>query len=229
MAEKVPVLQAYDLVRIIEGEVPATLVDGISLTINPGEFVSVTGPSGGGKSSLLYLLGLLDRPTRGHISINGQDTSPMDSDALAALRLSTLGFVFQFHFLLEEFSALENIRIPMRRLGRLDESAQIRRAQELLEQFGLVEHGHKLPGQLSGGQRQRVAICRALANAPRLILADEPSGNLDTKNADLVFSAFRDIVDKSGASVLVVTHDLELAARADRRVHIVDGKVVTSA
>ena len=221
-----PILEAYEITRVIGGEVPATLVNGISLTIQPGEFVAVTGPSGGGKSSLLYMLGLLDRPTSGHVVVAGQNTADMDSDALAALRLSTLGFVFQFHFLLEEFTALQNVLIPMQRLGRLDAQAQRVRAYHLLGQFGLEGHEHKRPSQMSGGQRQRVAIARALANEPRLVLADEPSGNLDSKNADLVFREFREIVEKSGASVLVVTHDLELASRADRRLHIVDGQIV---
>lgn len=224
----VPVIEAQELARTLPGEVPTTLINGISLAIQPGEFVTITGPSGGGKSSLLYMLGLLDRPTSGRILVNGVDTAPLGSDELAAIRLSTLGFVFQFHFLLEEFTALQNVRIPMQRLGRFDEKEQHERALFQLAQFGLADHAHKLPSQLSGGQRQRVAIARALANEPRLVLADEPSGNLDTKNADLVFSSFRDIVDKSGASVLVVTHDLELARRADRRMHIVDGRLAVN-
>lgn len=224
----VPVIEAQDLVRTLPGEVPTTLINGISLAVQPGEFVAITGPSGGGKSSLLYMLGLLDRPTSGRLLVDGVDTAPLGSDELAAIRLSALGFVFQFHFLLEEFTALQNVRIPMQRLGRFDEKEQQERALFRLAQFGLADHAHKLPSQLSGGQRQRVAIARALANEPRLVLADEPSGNLDTKNADLVFSSFRDIVDKSGASVLVVTHDLELARRADRRMHIVDGRLAVN-
>ena len=223
-----PLLEASHLVRVVGGDVPTTLVDDISFTITEGEFVAVTGPSGGGKSSLLYLLGLLDRPTSGDVLFNGQSTRDLSSNALADLRLATLGFVFQFHFLLEEFTSLENVMIPMRQLGRLSEAQQKARAEELLLKFDLGAHMHKRPHQLSGGQRQRVAIARALANAPRLILADEPTGNLDTKNADLVFNTFRQIVQREKTSVLVVTHDLDLAARTDRRLQVVDGKIVAA-
>ncbi len=216
-------LEARGLTRIIEGEVSTTLIEDISFSIASGEFVSVTGPSGGGKSSLLYLLGLIDRPTRGTVLIEGLDTGTLESDALAHLRLTTLGFVFQFHFLLEEFTALDNVMLPMRKLGVLSNQAMIERASELLAQFDLAPHIHKRPGQLSGGQRQRVAIARALANQPKLILADEPTGNLDTRNADSVFAAFRDIVNNFNASVMVVTHDPDLAARADRHLKIIDG------
>jgi lipoprotein-releasing system ATP-binding protein len=223
MSKETPIIEARGLTRIIDGEVPTTLVDDINFRVEHGEFLAVTGPSGGGKSSLLYLLGLIDRPTRGTVLIDGRDTASLSSDELAEVRLSTLGFVFQFHFLLEEFSALENVTMPMKKLARLSEEAQQAKGAELLKQFDLASHLHKKPHQLSGGQRQRVAIARALANSPQLILADEPTGNLDTRNADVVFAAFREIVTSFGASVMVVTHDMDLAARADRRLHIVDG------
>lgn len=223
-----PLLEARHVTRILPGVVEAVLVDDISLTLEPGEFVAITGPSGGGKSSLLYLLGLLDRPTSGAVLVDGQDTGTLSTDALAALRLRSLGFVFQFHFLLEEFSALDNVLLPMRQLGLMTEPAMRARAEELLATFGLTPHRHKRPYQLSGGQRQRVAIARALANRPRLVLADEPTGNLDTKNADAVFDTFRAIVQEGAASVLVVTHDPALARRADRQIHIVDGHCVES-
>lgn len=221
-------LETRDLTRIISGEISTTLVEGISLSVKAGEFVAITGPSGGGKSSLLYLLGLLDRPTRGQVLMNGQDTTALSSDELADLRLESLGFIFQFHFLLEEFTALDNVLVPMRRLGRLSEEAMQARALALLAEFDLSAHTHKHPSQLSGGQRQRVAIARAMANAPKLVLADEPTGNLDTKNADAVFNSFRRIVTETGAAVIVVTHDLALAARTDRRIHIVDGHIVAT-
>ncbi|MFD2232986.1 ABC transporter ATP-binding protein [Phaeospirillum tilakii] len=219
-------LAARGLTRELPGPVPVTLVRGVDLTVAPGEFVAITGPSGSGKSSLLYLLGLLDRPTAGTVWLAGEDTSGLSSDQLAERRLARIGFVFQFHFLLPEFSCLANVEIPIRRLGRLDPAAARRRAQGLLEALELGEHARKLPEQLSGGQRQRVAIARALANDPPLILADEPTGNLDSRTAALVFATFRRLAREEGRSVLVVTHDTGLADTADRRIHLVDGRVV---
>lgn len=218
-----PLLEARGLTRIIAGEIPTTLVEDISFSVAPGEFLAITGPSGGGKSSLLYLLGLIDKPTAGTVLIDGIDTAPLGSDQLAALRLAKLGFVFQFHFLLDEFSALDNVMMPMRKLGKLSEDEMRVRGEELLARFDLAAHKNKRPAQLSGGMRQRVAIARALANNPRLILADEPTGNLDTRNASTVFAAFREIVVNFGASVMVVTHDANLAKQADRSLQIVDG------
>ena len=169
---------------------PVTLVQDIDLSVAPGEFVAITGPSGSGKSSLLYLLGLLDRPSAGRMLLEGQDTALLSGQDLAALRLARLGFVFQFHFLLPEFSALDNVLIPIRRRGVLKPEAARARAMALLDALGLAEAAAKLPEQLSGGMRQRVAIARALANDPVLLLADEPTGNLDTKNAAAVFDIF---------------------------------------
>jgi lipoprotein-releasing system ATP-binding protein len=217
-----PLLEARNIFKIIGGEVPATLIKGVSLAIMPGEFVAITGPSGGGKSSLLYLLGLLDTPSSGEVLLNGQYVGALSREDQAMLRLTSLGFVFQFHFLIEELSALENVCLPMRQLGKLTDPQIIKAGQALLERFGLGKDSHKRPAQLSGGMRQRVAIARALANRPKLILADEPTGNLDTKNADLVFAYMREIIKDTGASVLMVTHDPELAARADRRLNMVD-------
>jgi lipoprotein-releasing system ATP-binding protein len=204
-----------------------TLVADISLSIRHGEFVSIVGPSGSGKSSLMYLLGLLDVPTSGDILIDGQPTKALKEDRRAFLRLSHLGFVFQFHFLLPEFSARDNVRLPMRALGHLSEAEQIARANALLEQVGLKDHAHKRPDQLSGGQRQRVAIARALANDPQIILADEPTGNLDTASSAQVLSMLRHLVDEHRKALVIVTHDLELAAKADRRVTLIDGKIVS--
>lgn len=204
-----------------------TLVQDIDLVIEGGEFVAVTGPSGSGKSSLLYLLGLLDRPSEGRILLEGRDTAGLDSGTLAALRLSRIGFVFQFHFLLPEFDALDNVLIPIRRLGRLGGREAQARAHELLESLGLGGEGHKLPEQLSGGMRQRAAIARALANDPTLLLADEPTGNLDTKNASAVFDIFSRLAREEGRAVVTVTHDAELAKRATRRIHLVDGRIVS--
>jgi lipoprotein-releasing system ATP-binding protein len=220
-------IEADHLTRILPATVPVTLVRDVSLAVGEQEFIAVTGPSGSGKSSLLYLLGLLDRPTSGTLRIAGQDTSPLNDDALARLRLGMLGFVFQFHFLLPEFSVLENVKLPMRKAGRLSSTAMRDRAASLLEELGLAGHLDKRPDQLSGGQRQRVAVARALANDPYVVLADEPTGSLDSKSSEQVFQILRDLVKKRGKTVIAVTHDLDIAARADRRIHLVDGAVVS--
>jgi lipoprotein-releasing system ATP-binding protein len=224
-------IETRGVTRVIGGAQPTTLVDRIDFAVMPGEFVAVTGPSGSGKSSLLYLLGLLDTPTAGEVLVNGAPTHALDEEARAALRLQWLGFVFQFHFLLPEFTALENVMLPMRALGRLDERARTERALSILASLGLADHARKRPDQMSGGQRQRVAIARALANDPLVILADEPTGNLDTQSSAQVLAILRKLVDDAkagggpGKAIVVVTHDLDLAARADRRVHIVDGRI----
>jgi lipoprotein-releasing system ATP-binding protein len=217
-------LQAVGLVRRIEGTVSHTLVNGIDLSVGKGEFLAITGPSGSGKSSLLYLLGLLDAPSDGEVIICGQPTSKLSEDDRANVRLTKCGFVFQFHFLLPEFTSLENVLLPMRAAGQMGEKEMQERGLELLASLGLKDHAYKRPNQLSGGQRQRVAIARALSNRPEIIVADEPTGALDTTSTEQVFSILREIAD-SGRTVVVVTHDPALAARADRRVHIVDGRI----
>ena len=210
--------------RLPEG---VTLVQDASLKVERGEFIAITGPSGSGKSSLLYLLGLLDRPTEGRVLLEGRDTASLSAAELASLRLARLGFVFQFHFLLPEFSTLDNVLIPIRRLGRLKDAAAPAQAMKLLEALGMAEAAAKLPEQLSGGMRQRAAIARALANDPAIILADEPTGNLDTRNAAAVFDIFARLAAEEGRAILVVTHDAELAKRANRRIHLVDGRIVS--
>jgi lipoprotein-releasing system ATP-binding protein len=210
--------------RLPEG---VTLVQDASLKVDRGEFIAITGPSGSGKSSLLYLLGLLDRPTEGRVLLEGRDTASLSAAELANLRLMRLGFVFQFHFLLPEFSTVDNVLIPIRRLGRLKDAAARAQAMKLLEALGMAEAAAKLPEQLSGGMRQRAAIARALANDPAIILADEPTGNLDTRNAAAVFDIFARLAVEEGRAILVVTHDAELAKRANRRVHLVDGRIVS--
>jgi lipoprotein-releasing system ATP-binding protein len=217
-------LQAVGLVRRIESAVSHTLVNGIDLAVAKGEFVAITGPSGSGKSSLLYLLGLLDAPSEGEVVICGQPTSKLSESERADVRLTRCGFVFQFHFLLPEFTALDNVLLPMRAAGKMSEKEVHERGLELLTSLGLKDHAGKRPNQLSGGQRQRVAIARALSNRPEIIVADEPTGALDTASTEQVFGILRDIAD-SGRTVIVVTHDPALAARADRRVHIVDGRI----
>ena len=219
------VIEARHVSRVLAGVVPVTLVQDISLAIYPAEFVAITGPSGSGKSSLLYLLGLLDLPTEGDVLIGSRSTAAMSEDERAEVRLSSLGFVFKFHFLLPEFTIAENVAMPMRALGRLSPAAIAARADQLLDQLGLADHRRKTPDQLSGGQRQRVAVARALANDPPVILADEPTGSLDSRSTAQVFGILRDLVDVNGKTIVAVTHDLNLAARMDRRLEIVDGQL----
>jgi lipoprotein-releasing system ATP-binding protein len=218
-------IEAENLVRILPATVPVTLVDGVSLTIREKEFIAITGPSGSGKSSLLYLLGLLDRPTSGRLLIGGEDAAPMDENERARTRLAMLGFVFQFHFLLPEFTVRENVEIPMRKLGRLSRPAMHERAGDLLASLGLEGHIDKRPDQLSGGQRQRVAVARSLANDPPVVLADEPTGSLDSKSSEQVFTILEQLVRERGKTVVAVTHDLDMAGRMDRRIHLVDGRI----
>lgn len=219
------ILAAEQVGRVLPGEVPVTLVQDITMTVERGEFVAIMGPSGSGKSSLLYLLGLLDTPTAGRILLDGQDTSGFGEDELADTRLHKLGFVFQFHFLLAEFSVLDNVLLPVRRLGALTEEAAQTRAEHLLDQLGLQGHLHKRPHQISGGQRQRAAIARALANDPPIILADEPTGNLDTQASANVRQILHDLTREFDKTVIAVTHDLTFARAADRQIGIVDGRI----
>jgi lipoprotein-releasing system ATP-binding protein len=222
-----PLIEARNVTRILPGIVPTTLVHGVDLSIRDNEFVAITGPSGSGKSSLLYLLGLLDLPTTGEVLIRGRATVHMDEEERAFTRLSLLGFVFQFHFLLPEFTVLDNVMLPMRALGTLSPAQMRERAHELLGSLGLDDHMNKRPDQLSGGQRQRVAVARALANEPPIILADEPTGSLDSKASEQVFEVLRNLVDKHGKTVVAVTHDLGLASRMGRQIELMDGAVVS--
>lgn len=223
----VPLIETRKATRILPGTVPVTLVADIDLLIHEKQFVAITGPSGSGKSSLLYLLGLLDVPTTGEVLIRGRDTSMLVDDERAEIRLATLGFIFQFHFLLPEFTTTQNVMLPMRALGKLTPRQMKERAEGLLSSLGLEDHLAKRPDQLSGGQRQRVAVARALANDPPVILADEPTGSLDSKSSEQVFQILRDLVDRDGRSVVAVTHAIDLAERMDRRVHLVDGRIVS--
>ena len=224
-----PLLEARQVTRILPGIVPTTLVHDINVTIGERELVAITGPSGSGKSSLLYLMGLLDLPTRGEVLIRGRATAHMDEAERGRTRLATLGFVFQFHFLLPEFTVLDNVMLPMRALGVLSQEAMRERAAGLLTALGLGDHMRKRPDQLSGGQRQRVAVARALANDPPLVLADEPTGSLDSQASEQVFEILRELVESRGKTVVAVTHELDLAARMHRRIQLMDGAVVADA
>ncbi|MFO0324957.1 MAG: ABC transporter ATP-binding protein [Burkholderiales bacterium] len=213
--------KSYNIGTPIEAEV----LHGIDLTISRGEFVALIGPSGSGKSTLLNVIGLLEPMTSGDYILAGQSVAALDDAALTLCRGNTLGFVFQFHHLLPAFTALENVLMPsLIRSGTFSASERAR-GLELLSRVGLREAANKKPGQLSGGMQQRVAIARALARNSPLVLADEPTGNLDTHSADEVFALMRQFNREEGTTFLIVTHDPRLAARCDRIVELVDGRI----
>jgi lipoprotein-releasing system ATP-binding protein len=204
------------------------VLHGIDLLLDAGEFAALIGPSGSGKSTLLNIIGLLDRPTQGKLFIAGKDTGSLEESQLTRLRGRTIGFVFQYHYLLSAFSALENVMMPMLlERGRPDAPMQAR-ARDLLARVGLTPWQDYRAINLSGGQQQRVAIARALALTPSLILADEPTGNLDTQSAMNVFELLREVSAASGTTVLLVTHNMDLARRCDRIIELVDGNVVSA-
>ncbi len=198
---------------------------GVSLEVARGEVVAVVGASGAGKSTLLQIAGTLMRPDGGRVVIDGTDVGALGDRALSRFRNERIGFVFQFHHLLPEFTALENVMIPAL-IGRRDKRAAARRAAELLETMGLAERMEHKPAALSGGEQQRVAIARALMNDPAVLLADEPSGNLDSRNREEIHRLFFDLRDRTGQTVVIVTHDEGLAATADRRIVMSDGRVL---
>jgi lipoprotein-releasing system ATP-binding protein len=204
----------------------AEVLHGIDLMLGKGEFVALIGPSGSGKSTLLNIMGLLDRPSSGKLFITGQETSTLNDAQLTQLRGHAIGFIFQSHYLLPAFTALENVMMPiLLERGRPD-AAMRERARILLKQVGLDQWQNNPVANLSGGQQQRVAIARALALNPPLILADEPTGNLDTKSADTVFDLMRKVNADSGTTFLMVTHNMALAQRCDRVINVVDGQIV---
>ncbi|MGB0798869.1 MAG: ABC transporter ATP-binding protein [Planktomarina sp.] len=203
-----------------------TVLDGLDLTLNPGEVVSLIAPSGAGKSTLLHIAGLLDSADAGDLTISGQDMSAAGDAKRTQMRSAHIGFVYQFHHLLPEFSAIENIMLPQLARGT-NQAAARGRALDLLDRVGLSNRGDHRPSELSGGEQQRVAFCRALANAPKLLLADEPTGNLDPDTSDHVFGVLMDLVRDTGMAALIATHNLELAARMDRTVRLEKGLIVT--
>lgn len=204
------------------------VLDGADLAVHRGEMVAIVGASGSGKSTLLHLLGGLERPSAGTVLLGGTPVDALDDDALAALRNRTVGFVFQFHHLLREFSALENVMFPLR-IGGIAPSEAKERAAALLERLGMAQRMHHRPSELSGGEQQRAAVARALAAEPAALLADEPSGNLDQGNAERLHDLFATLASEHGLGLVVVTHNLVLADRADRVLTLEGGRVVTRA
>jgi lipoprotein-releasing system ATP-binding protein len=225
VAEQVLRLEAIRKAYNVGTPVEVEVLHGIDLALEKGEFCALMGPSGSGKSTLLNIIGLLDRPTGGRLAINGQETGGLDDKALTRLRGHSIGFVFQYHHLLPAFSALENVLMPML-VDRGRPDAEMRaRAESLLQSMQLTPWRDNLAINMSGGQQQRVAVARALAMNPSLLLADEPTGNLDTKSAQGVFDLMREVNSAHGTTVLVVTHNHQLAAQCGRIVQIVDGRV----
>lgn len=218
-----PVFSARDVTRTYEAEAgDLTVLKGVNLDVMPGEIVGLIGPSGSGKSSLLHAAGLLEHPTSGEILFDGEPVGDLPERARTHIRLASIGFVYQFHHLLPEFDARDNVALPLRIAGYSQADARAR-AEELLGQLKLSDRLTHQPAQLSGGERQRVAIARALANRPRLLLADEPTGNLDPATSQTVFEALHDLVKTTGVAALIATHNMELAGHMDRVFALKDG------
>ena len=231
-----PILRAQNVHRVLgTGDLANPVLRGVSVEIGRNEYVSIVGASGSGKSTLLYLLGGLDRPSRAdasgvafdppsRVEIAGRATDELDDAALARVRNEKIGFVFQFHYLLKEFTAQENVCLPMLKLGRLSKTEAMDRAATLLTRFGLGDKVGRRANRLSGGEQQRVAVARALANEPAVLLADEPTGNLDRRNSERVAELFRELA-ANGQAIVMVTHDLSLAQRAARLITMDDGRI----
>jgi lipoprotein-releasing system ATP-binding protein len=200
---------------------------GADMTVARGEIIALVGPSGSGKSTLLQIAGLLEKPDAGTVAIDGKDASQLSDDDRTRLRRERLGFVYQYHHLLPEFSALENIMLPQM-VARLPRHEARRRAADLLEMMGLTDRADHRPAKLSGGEQQRVAIARAMANVPAVLLADEPTGNLDPHTADVVFEQLTTLVHATGLAALIATHNFDLAARMDRTLELRDGRIVAA-
>ncbi len=221
-----PVISLRGIDKIYTQGVRAQVLFEVNLDIAAGEFVALVGASGSGKSTMLNMVGLLDTPSAGQVLIAGRDAATLDEDERSRLRREHLGFIFQSHYLLPDFNIMENVFLPCRLRGDPPSGESWTRVEGLIETVGLSEHRHKRPHQLSGGQQQRAAIVRALANQPRLVLADEPTGNLDSQTRDIVFKLMRDLSRRQGQAFLMVTHDASLATEVDRVVTIRDGRIV---
>ena len=225
-AEDVPVIYLHEIKRQYkQGEATLTILDGAKLALWPGQSVALVGPSGSGKSTLLHIAGLLESPDDGEVYVSGTPTSQLADIERTQIRRTDIGFVYQSHRLLPEFSALENVMLPQMIRG-LKRAETIKRSTEILAYLGLGERITHRPAELSGGEQQRVAIARAVANAPRALLADEPTGNLDPHTADHVFDALMQLVKATRVAMLIATHNMDLAARMDRRVSLANGQVV---
>jgi len=221
------VLEAYDIAKTYRGGDGSTLhiLNGVNLTVKRGEMIAIVGESGAGKSTLLHVIGALDRPTRGYVLIGGEPINDRTDDELAIIRNRKVGFVFQYHHLLREFTALENVMMPLRIAGATAPKAQSR-AEELLARVGLSGRMHHRPSELSGGEQQRTAVARALAVDPAVVLADEPTGNLDHRNGERLHEVFAQLARDLEIGLVVVTHNRSLAARADRALLLEDGRLV---
>ena len=216
------VCKSYNIGSPIEVEV----LHDVHLSLQRGEFAALIGPSGSGKSTLLNIIGLLDRPSGGHLFIEGQQTSGLDDAHITAIRGHSIGFVFQAHCLISAFTAVENVMMPLLVGGGFPTTAMRERAMALLDEVGLARFGNNLANNMSGGQQQRVAIARALVTQPAIVLADEPTGNLDSQSADAVFTLMRKVNEASGTTFLIVTHNMDLARRCERIIEVVDGRIV---
>ena len=222
-----PIIQLKDIVKAFPvGDSEITVLHGISLDINPGEFVSIVGPSGNGKSTLLNMITGIDRPTSGEVIVTGRPVHSMSENQLAKWRGQDVGIIFQFFQMLPSLSLMQNVVLPMEFAGKYKGKERRERAMYLLDLVGLADQAQKLPGTVSGGQQQRAAISRALANDPALLVADEPTGNLDAKTAGQVFDIFMQLVEEQGKTMLMVTHDKNLADRVPREIEIVNGVIV---
>ncbi len=227
MTEKTPIIELRNLTKIYQDGVEFRALDDACLRIEKGEFVAIVGPSGSGKSTLMHLIGLLDTPSSGTLLIDGQDVTEMSDKDRSEMRNRMLGFIFQYHHLLPDFTALENVMMPLLIAGMGKKEAK-GIAEKLLKEVGLEHRMDHKPSELSGGQNQRVAVARALSGSPAIVLGDEPTGNLDTKTGDMIYELLRNLNREYNQTFIVVTHNEDLAGKADRIIRLVDGKIISS-